>query len=159
MSKLQKRTDHNPNQLNLFEMVKQNHEERASKEPKTGTLNITLQLQEVIDKCIGQCPASRDIIAGRMTDLAGHPITRAMLDSWTSSAKRKHRFPAEFLPAFCTAVAADEPISFLARKCGIFTMPDKDVLMAEMARKIEVREAANRDIKKIKMFLQELPCH
>jgi len=156
MSKLQKKTDTNLNQLSLFDLVKQQHEERSHKEPKTGTLNVTLQLQEVIDKCIGQCPVSRDIIAGRMSDLTGHQITRSMLDSWTSSAKQKHRFPAEFLPAFCTSIGNDEPISFLARKSGIFTMPDKDVLMAEMARKIEVREMANRDIKKIKMFLQEL---
>jgi hypothetical protein len=156
MSKLQKRSDTNPDQLSLFDLIKQQHEERARMEPKTGTLNITLQLQEVIDKCIGQCPVSRDIIAGRMSELTGHTITRCMLDSWTSSAKQKHRFPAEFLPAFCTAVGSDEPLSFLARKSGIFTMPDKDVLRAEMARKIEVRETANRDIKRIKMFLHEI---
>jgi len=156
MSKFHKRTDTNRDQLSLFDLIKQQHEERLQNEPKTGTLNVTLQLQEVIDKCIGQCPVSRDIIAGRMSELTGREITRAMLDSWTSSAKQKHRFPAEFLPAFCTAVSSDEPISFLARKSGIFTMPDKDVLMAEMARKIELRESANREIKKIKMFLHEM---
>ena len=156
MAKLQKKTDTNPDQLSLFDLIKQQHEERASSEPKTGTLNISLQLQEVIDKCIGQCPVSREIIAGRMSELTGHAITRCMLDSWTSSAKQKHRFPAEFLPAFCTAVGSDEPLGFLARKSGIFTMPGRDMLMAEMARKIGVRETVNKDIKKIKMFLQEL---
>jgi len=154
MAKLKQRID--INQVSLFDLIKQQHEERLRQEPQTGTLNITLQLQEIIDKCIGQCSFSRDIIAGRMSELTGHQITRCMLDSWTSSAKQKHRFPAEFLPAFCTAVGTYEPISFLARKSGIFTMPDKEVLMAEMARKIETREEANREIKKIKMFLQEI---
>ena len=157
MPKLRKRTDTaNPNQLNLFDMVKQIHEERGRQEPKTGTLNITLQLQDIIDKCIGQCPASRDIIAGRMTELTSRQITRFMLDSWTSSAKQKHRFPAEYLPAFCVAVGSEQPISFLASKCGVFTLPDRDVLRAELARKIEKREEVNREIKKIKMFMEEI---
>jgi len=156
MAKLGKKTDTDQNQLSLFDLVKQQHEERVQQEPKTGTLNVTLQLQEIIDKCIGQCPVSRDIIAGRMTELTGHQITRCMLDSWTSSAKQKHRFPAEFLPAFCAAVGSDHPITFIARKSGIFTMPDRDVLRAELVRKIEKRDEASREIKKIKMYMQEM---
>lgn len=154
MAKLKKRID--SNQQSLFDLVKQHHEEHTRQEPKTGTLNITLQLQEIIDKCIGQCPVSRDIIAGRMTEFTGQQITRFMLDSWTSSAKHKHRFPLEFLPAFCQAVENVDVVGFVAKKCGVFTLPDRDVLMAELARKIEIREAANRDIKKIKMYMQEM---
>ncbi|MEN6422074.1 MAG: hypothetical protein ABFD76_09005 [Smithella sp.] len=157
MAKLKQNSDTNQNQGSIFDLIKQQHEERLLQDPKTGTLNITLQLQEIIDKCIGQSPLSRDIIAGRMSELTGHQITRVMLDSWTSSAKQKHRFPAEFLPAFCVAVENNTPLNFLAGKCGIFTMLDKDVLLAEMARKMSTRDEANKEIKKIKVFLQELP--
>jgi hypothetical protein len=156
MTKFKKRTDTDKTQSSLFDLIKQQHEERLQQEPKIGTLNITLQLQEIIDKCIGQSPLSRDIIAGRMSELTGQQITRVMLDSWTSSAKQKHRFPAEFLPAFCIAVENNAPINFLAGKCGIFTMMDKDVLLAEMARKMSTRDEANKEIKKIKLFLQEI---
>lgn len=154
MSKLRKKTDTDPNQTSLFDLIKQQRAERSADEPRIGAMNITLQLQEIIDKCIGQCSVSRDIIAGRMTELTGHQITRCMLDSWTSSAKQKHRFPAEFLPAFCAAVGSVQPLSFLARKSGVFTLPDRDVLRAELARKMETRDDANREIKKIKMFMQ-----
>jgi CTP-dependent riboflavin kinase len=43
MAKLQKRTDIDGKQLSLFDLVKQQHQERTQLEPQTGTLNITLQ--------------------------------------------------------------------------------------------------------------------
>ena len=156
MSKARKRTDINPNQPSLFDLVRQNRDDRKRREPQNGTLNVTLQFQEIIDKSIGQCPLSRDLIAGKMTELSGMTVTRFMLDSWTSSAKHKHRFPAELIPSFCIAAGNHDAVSFLARKSGIFTLPDKDVLMAEMGRKIEIREEVNREIKRIKLYLQEM---
>jgi len=155
MSIARKRTD-NPDQLNLFDLVRQQHEERSSLEPQSGTMNVTLQLQEIVDKCIGRCPLSRELIAGRMSDLTGTSITRMMLDSWTASAKHKHRFPAEFLPAFCIAVGSDEPITFLARRAGLFTMQDRDVLRADLARQMEIRETAAKKMRQIKSFLEQI---
>lgn len=156
MAKTKKSSDTDANQLSLFDLVRQTREERTRSDPQVGTLNITLQLQEVIDKAIGQCPLSRDLIAGRMSELSGMTVTRFMLDSWTSSAKHKHRFPAELLPAFCKATGNIDAANFLARKCGILTLPDKDVLLADMGRKIEIREEANRDIRRIKFYLREI---
>jgi len=156
MSIRKKNTDINPRQISLFDFVKQHHEESRKYESQAGTLNVTLQLQETINKCIGKSPYSRDIIAGKMSELTGQTITRAMIDAWTSSAKHHHRFPAEFLPALCVAVESHEPINLLARKSGIFTLPDKDVLMADLAHKIQKREETNREIKKIKTYLQEM---
>ncbi len=153
MSKSKKRSDTAINQLTLFDLVRQDHEERQRSEPKVGTLNVALQLQEIIDKAIGRCNLSRDQIAGRMSELTGAIITRVMLDAFTAPSKHRHRFPAEYLPALCEAVGSDEPLTFLARKSGVFTMKGQDVLRADLARKIEQREAANRDIKKIKAFL------
>lgn len=156
MSKAKKSSDSDGRQLSLFDLIQEQRQKCLQQVPQTGTLNIALQIQEIIDKSIGQCPVSREVIAGKMAELTGQQITRFMLDSWTSSAKQNHRFPAEFIPAFCAAVGNDQLVTFLAGKIGIFTMQDRDVLRAELARKMEIREAANKDIKKIKMFMQEM---
>jgi hypothetical protein len=153
MAKLKQRID---NQSSLFDLIIEHNQEKTKTEPKIGTLNVELQLREIVDKCIGKCPLSRDIIAAKMAELSGRPVTRFMLDSWTSSAKHGHRFPAELLPCFCIVVGDYEPISFLARKSGVFTLPDRDVLMSELARKYETREECNREIRKIKLYLQDM---
>lgn len=151
MTKLKNKTD--SNQLSLFDVIKEHHKEQARKEPQNGTLNIAPQLQEIISKCIGACPQGRDVIAGKMSELTGQIITRFQLDSWTASSKHGHRFPAEYLPAFCVAIQNYRPIEFIARKAGIFTMPDDDVLRAEIARKIEKRDEINKEIRKYKTYL------
>jgi hypothetical protein len=64
--------------------------------------------------------------------------------------------PAEFLPAFCIAVGSDEPITFLARRAGLFTMQDRDVLRADLARQMEIRETAAKKMRQIKSFLEQI---
>lgn len=152
MTKLKNKTDNK--QLSLFDIIKEHHKEQSKKEPQNGTLNIALQLQEIISKCIGTCPQGRDVIAGKMSELTGQIVTRFQIDSWTASAKHGHRFPAEYLPAFCVAIQNHRPIEFIARKAGIFTMPDEDVLRAELVREIEKKEEVNKKIRKIKTYLQ-----
>ena len=154
MSKRRKRID--SRQLSLFDLVKQHQEKKAGREPQTGTLSVSLQLQELLDKCIGRSPLSRELIAGKMSELVGRHITKAQLDSWTAPSKKKHRFPAEYLPAFCVAVNDSEPIDFLARKSGVFVLPGRDVLRAELARRLEQRDETTQEIKKIKLFLKEM---
>lgn len=154
MAKIKQFSD--TNQTSLFDLIKKQHDERKVNEPQAGTLNITYQLQEVLHKCMGQCSLSRDMVAGKMSELTGMTITRFMIDAWISSAKAKHRFPCEYLPAFCAAINNHEPIAFLARKAGVFAMPDKDVLRSELVKMIEVRDQANGEIKKMKLYLKEM---
>jgi len=112
MSKSRKKTDR---QYSLFELISRL---QKSTTVHSGSLNIQFHLQGIVTECIKHCPLSRWEIAGRMSALVNQEITKYMLDTWTAESKEYHRFPAEYMPAFCQAVGSYEPLRFLAEKAG-----------------------------------------
>lgn len=64
---------------------------------------------------------SRERIVDRMNAALPdepRPMTKRQLDAWTASSKEEHRFPLEYLPAFCWATCTSEPLRVLARLLG-----------------------------------------
>jgi hypothetical protein len=45
----------------------------------------------------------RGVVAERMGIAIGRDISQAQIDAWTAPTKPLHRFPMEYLPAFCEA--------------------------------------------------------
>jgi len=150
MSKHKKRTD-DPNQLTIFDLIKRFQQ---SAEPGPGSFNIQIQFQGILSDCIKRCPLSRWEIAGRMSMLLGVEVTKYMLDTWTAESKGYHRFPAEYLPAFCEAVGSREPLRFLGKKSGVFVLRGEKVLRAERASKLQARKEISREIKQIDALLE-----
>jgi hypothetical protein len=152
MSKLRKNIDkNNDQQLNLFDLLVE--VQRDNTAPRAGSLDIDTELRHQITSELKKSPYSRYHVAGRMSELTGTEITKSMLDSWTAESKELHRFPAIFLPAFCIAVGSSCLVNFLGRKAGVFVLPDKDALRAEIQKLLEEREKINKGIKKRKAFL------
>lgn len=152
MSKYPKRLD--DRQLNLLELA-----ERIKGQPELppeGSLDTKNQFQAAITNAIKNSPLSRWEIAGKMSALLGVEITKYMLDAWTAESKDGHRMPAIYLPAFCHATQDFTPIEVLAEKAGVFVLPGVEVLRAELAKRIQRRERENREIKRIRTFLNEL---
>lgn len=110
----------------------------TSPAPSTeGTANIREKLRLAIKHALKQCCLSRVQVAGEMSHLLGDvEISRYMLDTWTAESKEGHRFPAEYLPAFCRVTDSTEPLELLAEASGCFAMPGQDALRAQM-QKIE----------------------
>lgn len=80
-----------------------------------GSKDISVKLKNLITAIIKKCSLSRYQIAGRMSELLDAEISKAMIDAWTAESKEGHRFPAEYIPAFC---AATGDISILELLCG-----------------------------------------
>ena len=137
MSKLKKPVD---GQYSLFDLIHRISEDRP--EPDPGGLNVRYRLQAIITETIKRCSLTRWEIAGKMSSLLNQEISKYMLDTWTAESKEYHRFPAEYLPAFCQAVGSYEPLRFLAEMAGVFVLPGQEALRSEI-RKIE------EDIKKL----------
>ncbi|MFH2012574.1 MAG: hypothetical protein ABIJ37_07750 [Pseudomonadota bacterium] len=155
MSKLRKRIDkNNDKQLSLFDMLVKAQEENDSLNP--GSLNVDIEFREFISEELKKCPYSRYHVAGRMSELTGTEITKSMLDSWTAESKELHRFPAIFLPAFCIAVGNSGLINFIGKKAGVFVLPGKEVLRADIQKLLEQRDEINRGIKKRRSLLDGL---
>ncbi|MBF0459586.1 MAG: hypothetical protein HQK99_16980 [Nitrospirae bacterium] len=76
---------------------------------------------------------SRAAVAARMTDLTGDEITLSNLNNWTA-VSHPHSMPSKYLPAFIIATNQRRAIETISRKCGLFAMPGKEALRAEVQR-------------------------
>ena len=111
-------------------------------------MDIDIKSREIISKTIKKCPYSRYHIAKKMSELTGHEITKASLDSWTAKSKNKHRFPAIYVSALCIATNDSKPLEFLAKKAGLVILLKKDALRADVQKLKEQRSKINKEIKK-----------
>ena len=155
MAKSLKKIDkENDGQMSFFDLLIRGGEE--DDKPAAGSLNIDNEFRELISLTLKDCPYSRYHVAARMSELAGHEITKTMLDSWTAESKENHRFPAIFLPAFCSACGISTAIDFLGRKAGKYLLPGKQALRAEVQKLKEKKSRINKEIKKGETRLQVL---
>jgi hypothetical protein len=155
MSKLRKQIDKNDDrQRSLFELLVE--VQRDNTAPRAGSLDIDTEVRCAISEELKGCPYSRFHVAARMSELTGTEITKAMLDSWTAESKENHRFPAIFLPAFCVAVGSSRALDFLAQKAGVFVLPGREALRAEIQRDQDKRDRLTKGIKRKKVLLEAL---
>ena len=85
--------------MSLFDVLKRVAADRPDVAPE-GELDIANRLRLALIAAIKQCPLSRHQIAGEMSHLLGHEVTKTTIDSWTAESKERNRIPAEYLPAF-----------------------------------------------------------
>ena len=154
MSKTAKKSDAAAGQLSLFDLLRQESDEWAAAAP--ARLNVAARLNAAIALAIRHAPKSRETIADEMTHLLGVPVTVHMLNAWTAESKELHRFPAEFLPAFCVVTGCNDPLRILAEAAGVFTLPGPDALRAEIQKLDEEVHQLQSAKRKRLMFLQEL---
>jgi len=150
MAKLKKKID---NQLTIFELLSR---DEAAESPPAGSMDIDRAFREAVSASVKACPLSRYGVAARMSELLGQEITKSMLDSWTAESKENHRFPAIFLPAFCTATGSREPLALLGRLTGAFVLPGPEALRSEIQRLDEEIAIKRRERKKRTIFLKEI---
>lgn len=139
-------------QLGLFEIIRS--QEKYSEQTE-GSLNIQGTFRRIISSCISKSKYSRWQIAAQMSELLGIEITIHMLNAWTAESKDYHRFPAEFLPAFCVVLDSCEPLKSLAQKIGMFLMPGPEAIRAEIQKIDEQIQVLKEEKDKRLFFLKE----
>ena len=146
-----------PGQRSLFDYLKDAAQAPAVvPRPVTGTLNVQTKLRDALNLAIKGCNLSRWEIAGKMSDLLDCEISKFMIDAWTAESKDGHRFPAEYLPAFCKVTRNREPLSLLAEMAGLFALPGPEALRAEIQKLDEEAKKLSAEKRKRLLFLQEM---
>lgn len=103
-------------------------------EPTAGSLAWDAQLRAALSQALKETTHSRDIVAARMSELLGEPVTKARLDSWTAESKDGHRFPLAYLPAFETATETYALTRLLVSKRGCTLCVGEEAIDAEVGR-------------------------
>ena len=145
-------------QMSLIDYLEQvQTQKRVEREARhVGRLNVRESLRISLVCAIKNCKLSRHQIAGEMSHLLGVEITKTTIDAWTAESKPQHRFPAEYLPAFCRATGCTEPLEVIGEAAGIFALPGPDALRAEIQKYSEQERAARSERRRREMFLKEL---
>lgn len=158
-----KKDSSNQNQLGLFEWVKKAEElSRQSEAPAKGSLDIEKEFKAAMADDIRHAMDStgRELsqaeVAARMSDLIGQEITASTLYNWTAPS-HPHSLPAKLLPAFVIATGGQRrAFEVLSRKAGLFALPGKEALRAEIQRLDEEERRIKGEKLKRKMFLKEI---
>ena len=66
-------------------------------------LDIATAIRQAVSEAIRTSGRSRWQIAAAMSECLGREITKAQIDSFSAESKEGHRFPLEYVPAFCHA--------------------------------------------------------
>lgn len=156
MSKMKKKLD--IGQLDLWDLLKRVQKEQAEalSEEAPGRLNIDVQIRGLVTQALKQTRLSRYEVAGKMSELLGKEITKAMIDSWSAESKENHRFPAAYIPAFCEATGSREILRFLADKCGGFYIESVEALYTELGRLEQQKRELQEKERAIKMMIERL---
>lgn len=153
MAKLKKKID-NAGQLDFWELIKRVHETESQVD--AGSLNIDIQVRELVSLSLKQTRLSRYEVAGKMSELLGKEITKAMIDSWSAESKENHRFPLAYLPAFCKATGSRELVRFIADKCGGFYIESEEALLTELGRIEQQKKELHAKERTIKNIIERL---
>ncbi len=139
-------------QLTIFDLVKEDGE-KDYLEP--GSFNISVRLRGCMSEGLKRCICSRFEVAARMSELVGTEITKSQLDSWTAESKEYHRFPAEYLPAFCAVTGYKKPLRMMARMIKCYLLEGKEALMSEIGQIDQAKKDLVRREKEIRSFLEK----
>lgn len=153
MTKRAKKIVTDPNQLSLLDLLQQERDERL--QVAAGRLNVEARLQASIRAAAKAAPKSRDTLADEMTELLGETVTVNQINNWLAES-HPHRMPAATIPAFCQATGGIEPLRLLAEAAGVFTLPGRDALRAEVQKLREKEQQISRERKKRELFLREM---
>ncbi|MDI3547919.1 MAG: hypothetical protein PWR10_1571 [Halanaerobiales bacterium] len=157
MANTKKRKDNNMSgQISLFDMVRERQEKRSQKSTRAGVFNIKNELQEMLSEGLKQYKGSRYDAAAKMSELVGQEITKTMLDSWTAESKTNHRFPAEYLPAFCQVTGYKEPLEKMANLIDCYLLESEDALLAELGKIEKAKKELSEKEAAIKNFLEKM---
>lgn len=149
-----------PGQLSLFDFVKEIQEGIEAQEKKTeidpGSLNVSVQLRNELSEGLKRSMLSRYQTAARMSELTGAEITKSQLDSWTAESKEYHRFPAEYLPAFCYATGYKKPLKIMAKMVQCYLLESEEALLAELGKIDQTKKDLARREKTVRNLLERL---
>jgi hypothetical protein len=127
--------------------------------PGVGSLDYAIELRHTLSEMISSAQhrgviRSRFDLAARMSELAGHEISKAMIDSWTADSKEAWRFPFEYAAAIEAGCASTRLQELLAKKRGSRILVGADSLLAELGTIQKNREELAERERAIKQYMK-----
>ena len=146
----------NSNQISLFDVIDKIKKASNRQTIKAASFNTDASLRALLSDALKQSPLSREMIAGKMSELLGMEISKSQLDSWTAESKENHRFPLAYAAAFCEATGDVEILRLSVDMVGCYLLKGEDALLTELGRIEQKKEELARKEKLIRQTLEQL---
>jgi hypothetical protein len=137
-----------PNTFDLFEAPR-------PEERRTDSMSFGGEVSGLVGEVLDGTPDSRHQIAAEMTRLSGRTVSKHMLDAYASEARDTFNIPFYLVPALEAATDSTKLSAWLAEKRGGRLYVGREVISAEIGKAEEIRDQANREIKRLKKMLGE----
>jgi hypothetical protein len=151
MARKKQKEEHSDLQPSLFDLVIEDR--RGTNDLVPGSFNLSFRLRNELSEGLKQSMLSRYEVAAKMSELLAVEITKSQLDSWTAESKEYHRFPAEYLPAFCAVTGYKEPLQIMARLVQCYLIESEEALLAELGRIDQVKRDLTKREKAVREYL------
>jgi hypothetical protein len=101
-------------------------------------------MQALMSKAIKRSGVSRQQIADGMSCLLRQKLSVHQINSWLADSKAGHRFPCEYLPAFCAVTGDLDLVRDVAQLVGARIASKEDLVHAELGRLYRRRRETSR---------------
>ncbi|MFG1409478.1 hypothetical protein V5G24_00060 [Xanthobacter sp. VTT E-85241] len=92
---------------------------------------LDLVIARLIKRALADCKQSREVIAQKMSDYLGRPISKDMLDAWASPAK-SNRMPLDAFAALVDATGDMSLLGWLPAEHGFVVVPARYADLIEL---------------------------
>lgn len=142
-----------PAQMNLFDSIVRDQEERQAQRP--GRMCTHSRLHAAINAAIKGAAKSREQIVDNMNALQSRRVTVSMINNWTSSS-HPHEMTIDLLNAFCEATGDYGLIVVITDTAGIYTVEPPEKIRAKIQKLDEQKKELDRAKQKYSALLHEL---
>ncbi|QHN04402.1 hypothetical protein FTO74_14295 [Granulicella sp. WH15] len=109
-------------------------------------MNDEAVIRGIVTETIRHCSKSREVIAQEMTTLLGERVTARMLNSYTSEAAEKHRWPAQYTRALCHATGDWRLVRCISERAGFHLITKAEAKLFELGRQYLIEKRAAQTI-------------
>ncbi len=104
----------------------------APRKGRAELAGLERRINEIVGTMLNTDPRTREVIAAEMSVLLDEPISRAMLDAYSSPARIEHRVPMSRVWALAVVTARQDLLRPLLREIGMEGLVGDEVKVARM---------------------------
>jgi hypothetical protein len=123
--------------------------------PLPAAMDYRAELSALVGAELREADGDRHEIAARMSRLAGHDVTKYMLDAYTSEGRETFNLPLWLVPSLEEACQTHAITNWLVGVRGGRLLLGRQVLEAEMGKWERQREQAARMVRELRKIMGE----
>lgn len=107
------------------------------------------EISSTVGTILASTPMSREEIAARMSELLAEPVSRAMLDAYSSPARTEHKVPMSRFFALVLATKRHDLFDQLTRRIGAGLLVGDEIKTARLGQLDRIIDAARTEKKRL----------